>query len=205
MNNKVKYSILTIVIFLVVLGVVFILRNKEVKKIETEEIGEIKNKVGQIEEPVKVATSSDVENINMSNWEIYKNEEYGFEMKHPKEWIINSYYSNNKNSFNLGLGSPSSKSGGLEYGVTVYNNYDIEKLISVIGSQFNDRKEKREKIIFNNIEGLLITVTTKQYKDWVSKTIFILHNNSLFKISNGATLSSSYSFENFYQSFKFLK
>ena len=135
--------------------------------------------------------------VDTSDWQTYRNEEYGFEVRYPGGWVFED--SNNGISF----GTIESKPGGYFWGINIYNSTkNIEGLIKGLGSQFNDRLEKREKITIGNKAGLLVTVTTDSHTDWILKSIFIENNDFIFAISNGAQDRSI--FEIFLSSFKFL-
>lgn len=88
MNNKIKYLILALIVFLAVLGVFFILKNEEEKKektVEKENQAIVLNQVVTSSED-KVATSTD--DIDTNDWLVYKNEEYGYSIKYPINWVI---------------------------------------------------------------------------------------------------------------------
>lgn len=141
------------------------------------------------------------------NWNTSTNSEYGFTIKYPKKidkypesWQHEEY---GTTDFGVGFGTPSSKSGGYIWGVSVYVNGDMEALIKQMGSQFSDRKESRQDITINGVPALLVTVTTNQYPGWVSKNVYIQRNGRVYIIGNGAIGLSE--FDLFYNSFQFIQ
>lgn len=144
-----------------------------------------------------------------STWNTYTNAQQGFSIKYPKKiakypdsWQYEEYDSASTD-FSIGFGTPSSKSGGYIWGVRVYTNKDMEELIKQMGSQFADRKESRQNITVDGVPALLVTVTTNQYNDWISKEVYIKKGDKTYSIGNGAVELSE--FDDFYNSFKFLK
>jgi len=138
--------------------------------------------VKEEEQEENISTSTD-EEIDTFNWLTYRNEEYGFEVKYPEGWETYSY--NLSDGKSIAFGTYESKPGGYIWGINIYNNIsDMRGLIKKQGSQFTDRLEKREKIITNEVEGILVTVTTPSHPTWISKSIFITKNNKLEKMRN---------------------
>lgn len=142
-------------------------------------------------------------------WTTYTNAELGFSVKYPQSWVTEytTWKDFGKGITLVGFGTPESRSGGMLWGVEVYeknysNTPDIETVIKEIGKQFNDRSETREKIYIGPTQALLITVTTQKISDWISKTAIIETPKAIYSISNGAIDDER--FEHFYRSFEIL-
>lgn len=139
-----------------------------------------------------------------SSWNTYSSTEQGFTIKYPKkldkypeDW---QYEELGTTDFGVGFGTLSSKPGGYIWGVGTYDNGNLEELIKQMGSQFSDRQELRQDITINGIPALLVTVTTNQYQDWMSKNVYIQKDGKIYVIGNGAIDLSEFS--SFYNSFK---
>jgi len=129
-------------------------------------------------------TNQQAEEIDTSNWETYKNEEYGFEFKYPEGWDIID--SNDKISVyykGWRRGLPEGGSGlDIEIGeITInkfiedYNKSDISDGVSL--SQITDQKD----YIFNNIATTKLIGSTAMGID--RNFLFIRHNNKSYVIS----------------------
>ena len=142
-----------------------------------------------------------------ANWNTYSSQLYGFSIKYPK--TISKYQGEwEYKEFPLQDGSvwigfrPSSIGEDYIWGVNVYSNKSVEQVIKEQGQQFSDRKESRQYITVNGVSALLVTVTTNQYEEWVSKTVLIENNGKVYAIGNGAVEIPE--FEPFYKSFKLI-
>ena len=129
----------------------------------------------------------------------YTNTTYAYSIRYPgnKGWV------HEENGAGVGFGTPLSKSGGYIWGTAAYdkNTVGLSTLLARMGSQFSDRKESRENITINGVPALLVTVTTNQADDWISKMVYIERNGRIYTISNGAIDSPD--FVTFYNSFHF--
>ena len=141
-------------------------------------------------------TTSEEQSDIPEDWVKYENEEYGFSVFYPQDWIYEVF------DDEFYFGTPESKAGGYIWGIYVHEPNEMELVISQMGMQFNDREEIREDILVSeNIVATMITVTTKKYDNWISKGVFFENENKLFVIGNGAVDTDS--FETFYNSFNF--
>lgn len=131
-----------------------------------------------------------------NNWQNYQNDKLGFRIKYPQGWVYEEF------DTGIYFGTPESKSGGYIWGIFIHQPSELEKVIAQMGEQFEDRKELRSEVTVNkNITGTMVTVTTKKYPDWISKTVYFENNGQLFAIGNGAIDDDR--FESFYKSFEF--
>lgn len=137
--------------------------------------------------------------LGENTWASYTNSTYGYTIQYPsdKGWIYEEY------GTHVGFGTFASRPGGFIWGVTVHdkNVIDLPTLISRMGDQFDDRKESRQNISINGVPALLVSVTTDQVDNWLSKVVYIERNDRIYTISNGATDNPD--FIKFYSSFKF--
>jgi hypothetical protein len=165
----------------------------------------------------------DVTNIKLQKpygWIDFINQEYGFAIAYPNKlnrsginqpWIYNEYafpkidsQKKGKNTrFWVGFGPKESIPGGMVWGVTVYEDENLEDVIAYKGEQFEDRKEERMHVKVNGIDALLVTITTSKFKDWISKEVIIQKGNIIYSVGNGAEDLSE--FDSFYKSFQLLK
>jgi hypothetical protein len=143
------------------------------------------------------------------DWNTYSNSLYS--IKYPKsDNVTNEAWEHVESESDVSFGPPVSKSGGYYWGIFSYENKEIEELIAESGEQFSDRKEKRKNITINGRTALLVTVTTQETEDWVSKNVYLEDNRKtasssgkIYVISNGAT-DIPY-FEAFYNSFSLIQ
>jgi hypothetical protein len=141
-----------------------------------------------------------------ANWKIYTNTKLNFSVKYPtttSKFNENWYYEEGGVGQVVRFGTPSSKSGGLIWAINAYDKgySNLENLISIPGSQFKDRKEARQDITVDGIPAKLVTLTTKEFKDWIHKGIYFEKDGKIYEITNGSVDQPE--FELFYKSFKF--
>ncbi|OGF28294.1 hypothetical protein A2477_03325 [Candidatus Falkowbacteria bacterium RIFOXYC2_FULL_47_12] len=93
MNKKVIISVATVIILALIGGGVFWYlktQKREVNPPVTENKPEqTQDNNNQLQRQVASSTTKD---IDMSNWETYRNEEYGFEVKYPEGWELSEEY-----------------------------------------------------------------------------------------------------------------
>ncbi|MDO9231271.1 MAG: hypothetical protein Q7U36_02175 [bacterium] len=147
---------------------------------------------------------------DIANWQTYRNEKYGFEIKYPNWWEANGLVLKN-------LDRPSKGTGDIDgdifitiidkaefpWGLREYNKNLplIDVLINTFGSQFNDREVNRENIVINGVQAIKVKVTTLTVPSWIDEEVIFEKNNKLVQISNGANYTSG--FEQIISTFKF--
>ncbi len=225
MNKKTIITISTILGLTVIVGGFWYVGKKNIYEITNdksggqEKIETVKKNIEEENDQVKFFANSEKEkNIgydpsSYKGWNTYKNKDYGFEIKYPSTWEYKEYREGTKvGEENLPpnevtmvtFGTPESFQGGHIWGISFFPKSDqIEEEISKVGSQFSDRKEKRKKVKFSNVDALLVTINTNQRKNWTSEKVYFSKEGVLFQIGNGAELNEK--FEQFYSSFKFIK
>lgn len=149
---------------------------------------------------------------NATGWNIYTNSSESYRIKYPNKlnkkdenWVYREYtqgYSENQEVKEVYFGTPSSAQGGYIWGVSVYDNENLEDLIKQQGRQFDDREESRQNITVNGVPVLLVTVTTNRFDDWISKMVYIEKGKKIYTITNGAV--DRLEFDYFYNSFEFI-
>ena len=148
------------------------------------------------------ATYQELATAKSDTWKTYTSNSLHFSVLYPSNWITSE--DDYGDSTGVGFGTEESKAGGLIWGIGVYkkSSTNLETVIQGMGDQFADRAELRKTIQVDGHDALLVTVTTKQYADWISKVVYIETSDSIYAISNGAVDDSQ--FVKFYNSFKVL-
>lgn len=167
----------------------------------SEEDTETKNELMQIFESIEIhandnSTSSSKNKDALTNWQTYRDQQSGFQIKYPENWG----YIKNNNGVCFGLTYGPDR---CSWSVNIYESGKMEELIKATGSQFEGRKETRSEVKINeNITGTMATVTTDANTDWISKTVYIEGNKKLYAIGNGAVDDDR--LETFYKSFELI-
>ncbi len=152
----------------------------------------------QTSKETESSVEDDAQQYNTYNWQTYENKNLGFKIKYPQDWVFEEFEDNTTY-----FGTPETKIGGYIWRVSVYEPDELEKQISQMGKQFDDRKETRNEIRVNqDITGLLVTVTTEKYTDWILKTVYFERDGQLYVIGNGAINDER--FDAFYKSYEVL-
>jgi len=149
-----------------------------------------------------------------SGWQTYKDSNGFFEVKYPKklgfggeEWVfeVDTDARNKTGVGNVYFGPPSTKSGGFVWGIYFSADVCLEDLINQVGSQFNDRKIVKNEINVSGKPALLVTVTTNEVENWISRSIYIKDSkfDNYYIIKNGAIDLSE--FEYFYKSLRLVQ
>lgn len=154
----------------------------------------------------KFTDSNSQSTTNTSDWKTYENNKYNFSIKYPNtineikgNWKLSETVDTASKIESIGFGP--SGLGDYTWGIRIFSENSIDEIINSIGAQFSDRKVTRENIKVNNNDAILVKVTTKEVPDWISKTILIEKNGTIYAIENGAREINE--FETFYKSFKF--
>lgn len=133
--------------------------------------------------------------MNIENWLTYTDEQHGFRIKHPQGWDAIS------NGDSVFFGPPESKFGGYVWGIDLVSYSNLQEAYKDQGKQFSDRKIRNQSVkVGDGIDGNLITVTTDQWDNWISKKVYFEFNEQQFSIGNGAIDDPQ--FDAFYGSFE---
>lgn len=175
-----------------------------------QQINDLQNQLSQTQsapttEFYSSPTPSPKQEVDITaNWQVHMDYSNAYSIKYPNGW--------GKVDFNFNLGGIAVGPGEViegkwdtKWSVNIYDNSTttIEEMISDIGSQFEDRNEKRENVVISsggeNIKAVKVTVTTSEVSDWYSETVIFEHFGRIVSISNGAIKDSNFEF--FYKSF----
>ncbi len=92
MNNLKQGFVVPVFVVIIALlaigGGVYVYKNQKVERPVAVDSGI--EQLDQNQPKIDAQTPPVVAKENISNWEIYTNKEYGFELKYPKEWIYNN-------------------------------------------------------------------------------------------------------------------
>ncbi|NQU99642.1 MAG: hypothetical protein HQ538_02800 [Parcubacteria group bacterium] len=176
-KDKRIYFIIFVVFVLILLGVLyyFVFYSKDEDEVEVDVIEEVAEEVAE-----------DSDEIDMSNWQTYENEEYGFSLKYPEGWEKNEidderilFLRNVYKEF-----SPQIKIEG-RFIVDVYKSKDnqtLEKWIDDNKKITEENKLKSKKDTRIGSQNGVERVTTLVLEEIEHKEIFIKNGNYVYSI-----------------------
>jgi hypothetical protein len=128
--------------------------------------------------------------VNTSDWQIYRNKEYGFELKYPKDWSL--IKSGNKIAFKTGV---LESAESIEFTINI-DNVSYKNLKNQKIEKYKDITEKVEELTIAGEKAFNIFTT-----EFGIERIFFIHGNLLFEITTGGRIISNGILNNF----KFVK
>lgn len=168
MAKKTRIVSIIIILLVVFAGAIFWVRNyrKADAPVKIEE------------EAKQEGNEQQKQKIDTSNWKTYRNEEFGFEMKYPEDWIIDTKRSNkNKIVFSPIKGIP----GSIE-AINFEKNtgkLTLEQIIKKKKESFNDVIKKEEFLMINGERACRIETT----EFGISRILFI-HGDYKYEIES---------------------
>jgi hypothetical protein len=139
-------------------------------------------KAGQQKQKFIPSTKTDCKDeLDTACWNTYRNEEYGFEVKIPMDWEIDSTRSRlNEVVFNVGI--PSIEAINFEKNI---DNLTFDELREQKINYYNDVISKKIKTIVDNKEALQINT-----REFGIKRIFFVHNNFIYEVITGGRINN---------------
>ena len=182
MNKKISTAIVVFVIVLVggLLTVLFLMNERSmIKNPETAEIVPKNNEV-------KTTAS-----INITDWKVYKNTAYNYELKYPADWIIGTTFGANPETFSAPSFTPANCfDDGVCPSFSVGNVHEIgkdEKIEDGISLNTEDRIIAKGEIEISGEKASFVEYYQASYgrgdggMGLVRQEIKLIHNNTMYR------------------------
>ena len=82
---------LSVVVVMLVLGWVVFVRTDDLVQVPVVSDDVVSDEAGDDDIPDDIDDNNNNSEIDTSNWKTYQNERYGYEIKYPKDWILETY------------------------------------------------------------------------------------------------------------------
>ncbi|MBT4277288.1 hypothetical protein HOD96_00865 [Candidatus Falkowbacteria bacterium] len=181
MLNKKSTTLVLFLVVILIIAVFFVMQKNNDDNINQNEninFNQNVNKNQNINQLNKVI----INGVDISDWKIYHNEEYGFEIKYPEDWEIDSVRSGlNEVVFNI---EEIPGREAIKFTKNI-NNLTFE--------EFKKQKLEFYKSVTTNITALIIS-GEKAIKIETSEMgiikIYFIHNNFAYEITTGGRIES---------------
>jgi len=137
-----------------------------------------------ISTPAQPTKSTNLQNDeDLQNWKTYRNEEYGFSIKYPNNWIVEQSTDYAGEVEFVGIGDENFGNLTGDYRMVIFFPKYVEQDIISVGSQFESTSARRENIEVNGLDALKVTVTTPSLAGWKSQRVYITGGQYIYAIA----------------------
>ncbi len=146
--------------------------DKQIVNQEKNDKQKIENQEEQKQEIEKIATTTD--KVDISDWQTYRNEEYGYTLNYPNNWMCNSRF-NSYTNVNIGHICKNEVGENIIYSIATKSDEELMEFVKKSGWVVGVEKLLPANYNFNILDSKGIIIEQKSM-------IFLQHNNLILYI-----------------------